>query len=432
MAIPRYEGPLPPARRGRAARRLSAKAAIEEIGDGARLHVATGCAPPNHLLEALSAQRDRFTRLDIVLPYTLESLAFFDGVGDPFFVTALHPAGALRSFIDHPGMEVLPTSVTQWDRAVARGGPRPVDISLVQVTPPGPEGRHSLGVNGGETAQVVRRAPRVIAQVNPQMPYTFGATELDPDEIDILVDGEEPLLEHPNASPGELELRIADTAAGEIEDGAIIQFGIGALPETILHKLRDHRDLGVHGGMIGDPIVDLVEAGAVTGASNRLDPGLLVSAGALGSQRLFEWIDRNERVLIAPAAYSHHPMVLGQHARFTSINSAIEVALDGSTNSEVVAGRTVSGPGGQPDFAMGANYSEGGRSLIALPSTAARGKFSRIVRTLPPGAPSTLPRYLADRVITEHGVARLKSLPLAERAAQLRAVADPAFADELT
>ncbi len=404
---------------------------MEEIADGARVHVATGCAPPSLLLEALAAQRDRFTRLDFVLPYTLEPLAIFDGIGDPFFLTSLHPAAASRRLIGHPAMEILPTSVTQWAHAVSAGGARPVDAALVQVTPRGPEGRHSLGVNGAETPEVARRAPLLIAQVNPAMPYTFGATELEPDEIDILVDGEEPLIEHPAASPGPLEERIADFAAGEIEDGAIIQFGIGTLPESILHKLRHHKDLGVHGGMVGDPIIDLAEAGVVTGRTNRLNPGLLVSAGALGSRRLFDWIDRNERLLVAPSAYSHHPAVLGTHGRFTAINSAIEVALDGSTNSEWVAGKTVSGPGGQPDFVMGANYSEGGRSLIALPATAAKGKISRIVRELAAGAPSTLPRYLADRVITENGVARLKSLPIRDRAERLRSIADPAFRESL-
>lgn len=431
LSAPRYTGPLPPAQHGRAARRLSAKAAMEEIRDGARVHIATGCAPPGHLLRALADQRDRFTRLDVVLPYTLEPLAIFEGLGDPFFLSALHPAGALRRLVDHPAMEVLPTSVTQWDQACAPGGARPVDATLFQVAPPGPEGRYSLGVNGGETAQVARRAPFVVAQINPAMPYTFGATELDPDEIDVLVDGEEALIEHPVASPGPLEQRIAEHAAGEIPDGAIIQFGIGTLPESILHRLRHHKDLGVHGGMVGEPIVDLVEAGVMTGRSNRLNPGLLVCAGGLGTRRLFDWMHRNEHLLIAPAAYSHHPAVLGRHECFVSINSAIEVALDGATNSEWIAGKMVSGPGGQPDFAMGAHFSEHGRSLIALPATTAKGKISRIVPELAAGAPSTLPRYLADRVITEHGVARLKSVPFAERAERLRAVADPAFRDSL-
>jgi len=410
---------------------VTAKQAIETISDGARVHIATGAAPPNHLIQELSEQRERFRRIDLVLTYTLAPLSVFDGLGDPFFITALHPAGSLRPLIGNPAMEVLPTSVTQWDSVIEAGGLRPIDVSLVQVTPPGPEGRVSLGVNGGETAQAARRAPVLIAQVNPQLPYTFGATELDLEEIDYLVEGEEALVEQPPVTPGALEEKVAEHAAGEIPDGAIIQFGIGTLPEAILHRLRHHKDLGVHGGMVGDPIIDLVESGAVNGASNRRDPGLMVAAGGLGSRRLFEWMHRNERLLIAPAAYSHHPMVLGSHERFTSINSAIEVALDGSTNSEWVKGRMVSGPGGQPDFAMGANYSKDGRSLIALPSTTAKGKISRIVRQLDAGMPSTLPRYLADRVITEHGVARLKSRPLEERAELLREIADPAFQQAL-
>lgn len=201
MAIPRYEGPLPPRRGGREGRRVSAKVAIDSLEDGSRIHVATGAAPPTLLLETLAAERDRFTRLNVVLPYTLKTLPILEnGLGAPFFVSALHPAGALRPLLEHPAVEVIPSSVTQWDDVMSAGGIRPVDVSLVQVTPPGPEGRVSLGVNGGETAQIARRAPRLIAQMNPSMPYTFGASELAIDEIDLWVDWEEPLVEL--ATPG--------------------------------------------------------------------------------------------------------------------------------------------------------------------------------------------------------------------------------------
>ena len=400
---------------------------MDEIFDGSRIHVATGSAPPTHLLEALFNVRDRFTRIDIVLPYTLEHLPVFKALGEPFFLSALHPAGAVRSLVEHEAVEVLQCSVTQWDQVISEDGPRPIDFSFVQVSPPGPEGKVSLGVNGGETAQAVRRAPFLIAQVNSQMPYTFGATELNLDEIDILVDGEEKLIAQPDIIPSEIDLRIADHAAGEIENGAIIQFGIGTLPKAILDRLHDHKDLGVHGGMVSDPVIDLMESGTVNGSTNRLDPGLVVAAGGLGSLELFEWMHRNEKLLMAPASYSHHPSVLGSHEKFTAINSAIEVGLDGSTNSEWVAGEIVSGPGGQPDFAMGANYSKGGRSIIAIPSTTKGGKISRIVRELQAGMPSTLPRYLADVVVTENGVAHLKNRPLPERAKSLRNIADPTF-----
>ncbi len=183
--------------------------------------------------------------------------------------------------------------------------------------------------------------------------------------------------------------------------------------------------------MVGDPIVDLAEAGVINGRSKGCDPGLMVVAGVLGSRRVFDWAHRNEQLLVAPTAYSHRHAVLATHDRFTAINSAVEVALDGATNSEWVRGKMISGPGGQPDFAMGANQAARGRSLIALPSTAGKGAVSRIVERLGEGTPATLPGYLADRVITEHGVARLKNEPRAARAAALRAVADPAFRSAL-
>ncbi len=193
----------------------------------------------------------------------------------------------------------------------------------------------------------------------------------------------------------------------------------------------DRRHLGLHSGMIGDPCIDLVEAGALTGSRKVFDRDLHVGGDVLGSRHLLDWIDRNERVVVVPARYSHGPSVIGRIPDFVAINSAIEVALDGSVRAEVAGGRVISGPGGQPDFAVGASLSHGGVSILAFPTTAARGRQCRIVRSIDPSAPVTVPRHLADRVVTELGIARLTGLSIEERAEALRAIAHPDFRDQL-
>jgi acyl-CoA hydrolase len=304
-------------------------------------------------------------------------------------------------------------------------------VALVQVSAPGPDGRFSLGTGTSSSIDVVRSAPLVIAEVNPQMPYTFGAGEVTRDHFDLLVDVDHPLVELVPQPVGDLERAIAGHVADDIGDGATLQVGIGAIPAAIISLLGDRKDLGLHGGMLGDQCVDLVRSGAATGARKSIDGGLHVGGEVLGTRRLFEWVHRNEAVMTVPASYSHGPANLARIDHFVAINSTVEVALDGAVGAEVAGGRVISGPGGQPDFAAGASLSRGGVSIIGFPSTASRGRTSRIVAALDPAAPVTVPRYLADRIVTEYGVARLKGLDLVQRAEALRAIAHPDFRAQL-
>jgi len=346
-------------------------------------------------------------------------------------LTTLQASTAVRSMIDAGACNIVPASLSQWPGLLRAGGELAPDVALVQVSAPGPDGRFSLGTGTSSGIDVVRSCPLVIAEVNPQMPYTFGAGELTRDHFDMLVDVDHPLPELAPQPIGDLERAIAAHVAGDIVDGATLQFGIGAIPAAIISLLADRRGLGLHGGMLGDPCIDLVESGAATGARKSIDPGLHVGGEVLGTRRLFDWVHRNPSVMTVPAAYSHGPANLARIDDFVAINSTVEIALDGSVGAEVAGGRVISGPGGQPDFAMGANLSRGGVSIIGFPSTASGGRTSRIVATLDPRSPVTVPRYLADRIVTEFGVARLKGLNLAQRAEALRAIAHPDFRDQL-
>ena len=404
---------------------------MESIRDGDRVYVSPICSVPTALVAAMVEARGRWRRVELVTDYLVEPLTAFDHPGEPFHLTSLQPSPAVNTMRDAGALRTVPASYSQFFSMLRPGGPHAIDVALLQVSTPGPEGRFSLGVAAGTNIELLRTVPTIIAEVNPQMPYTFGVAEIERDEVDVLVDVDHPLVELRVPEPDELARTIGRLAAAEIPDGSVLQFGIGAIPESILGALTDRRDLGIHGGMVGDTVIDLVEAGALTGATKNTDPGLMIVAGVLGTRRSFEWAHRNESIYTVPSSYSHGAAALSRIERFVAINSALAIASDGTVNAEVAGQRVLSGPGGQPDFALGAAASPSGRSIIAMPSTAAGGTRSRIVRHLPVGVSATLPRYLVDTVVTEYGVAHLRGLPLEERPAALAAIAHPDFRADL-
>lgn len=422
---------MPPRNSGRAGTTATVATALDAIADRSRIHVGYSCAAPLALMKAMADNRDRWSSLEIVSGTQHEPSPLFDQPAAPFRFALLQPSAVTSPLIDAGVADVIPVPLSRFATVCAPGNPLACDVSVVQVSEPGPEGRFSLGTGGADAIEVMRRAPLVIAEVNPRMPYTFGATEVDRTEFDLLVETEHELPEVQRQDFGPAEEAIASFAATEIPDGATLQFGIGRIPDAIMARLVDHRDLGVHSGMIGDACVDLVEGGALTGSAKAFDVGRIVGGVVIGSRRCFDWVHRNPDVVVVPSAYSHGLLTLSRLRRFVAINSVVEVALDGSANAEQIGSRVISGPGGQPDFATAAASTPDGMSIMAITSTAARGKLSRIVRSLPPEVPVTTPHWLADRVITEFGVASLDGASVAERGRRLRAVAHPDFRADL-
>jgi 4-hydroxybutyrate CoA-transferase len=422
---------LPPRNFSRQSRSATVEQAMAAIDEGDRVYISPICSVPSTLVKALDDHRDRWTSLELITDYLVAPLAPFDHPGQPFTLTSLQPTRAVAAMRDAGALSTISATYSQFFSLLRPGGPRAVDVALLQVSPPGPEGRFSLGVAVGVNLELLRTAPLVIAEVNPNMPYTFGAGEVERHEIDLLVDVDHPLVELAVPEPDQTARTIGAHAAALIGDGAVLQFGIGAVPESILASLTDRKNLGLHGGMVGDTVIDLVEAGALTGATKNIDSGLMVVTGVLGTRRSFDWAHRNPQICTVPSSYSHGAVALAGVENFVAINSALSVAADGSVNAETVANsetgenRVLSGPGGQPDFALGASVSPSGRSIIALPSTAAGGTQSRLVPQLPAGASVTIPRYLVDIVVTEHGAAHLRGMPLEDRAAALAAIAHP-------
>ena len=307
----------------------------------------------------------------------------------------------------------------------------PVDLALIQASPPDPQGQCSLGVSVHFVPAVLERAKLVLAEINAAMPAPARSYGVPYRRLDYVVETERPLLTLPGGALSDEVRRIGRHVANLVADGDTIQIGIGKVPAAVLGALRDRRDLGLHGGLVADEVADLHEAGVMTGTRTSHDRGLLVGTAAIGTARVYDWAGACRELELAPVSYTHDVRVIARIDNFVAINSVLAVDLSGQANAEMLGGRQVSGTGGLLDFVRGARLSQGGRSILALPSTAAGGKTSRIVLRLGEDDVVSCPRAEADVVVTEHGIAELRDKSLDERAAALIAIADPAFREKL-
>jgi acyl-CoA hydrolase len=384
------------------------------------------CGEPLSLTQALARQRASLTGVrcflgipcsDTMRPEYADHLRFVSYSG----------AGANQALLSAGVLDLLPCHYSALPSILA-AGPLRADAVLLALPPARPDGRHGLGVCADYVASLIGTARVVIAEVSDQVPDVACACSVSPDDLDVIVHTSQEPAEYHAARPLQAaETAIAQLVAGLVEDGATLEVGIGSMPSAALSALSDHRDLGVHSGMITDAVADLIEAGAITGARKAIDRGLVVAGFLLGTRRLFGHAARNRAVHLRPTTYTHDPAVLAAQHRLTAINGAIEVDLSGQINTETIFGRYVGAVGGATDFMRGAARSEGGLAITVLPSTA--GSASRIVSRLT--GPASVARSDAGVVVTEHGVADLRGLDLAARRERMLAVADPAHRDAL-
>jgi len=392
-------------------------------------HIVWGqaCGEPTTLVEALIAQAETIGRLSAF------AATSFSGILDAraaerLNLSSMGAIGALRTIAATGRLGIVPCHVSQVGPMIEQGliG---CDVAFVQVSAPDANGNHSFGLISDFVQAAVNKARVVIAEVNERVPFTLGDTMLPATRIDCAVRVARSPVEVLPAQIGETDLAIAQSAAAYIEDGAVLQVGIGAVPDAILRLLHDRRDLGVHSGMIGDGLVDLVEAGALTNARKPIDPGVSITGALVGTRRLYDFADRNPQIGMRSSAYTHDAAVLSRLTRLVTINSAIEVDLTGQVNAEQNGTHYLGGTGGQVDYVRAGSRSPGGRSIIALPATARGGKVSRIVAALT--GPVTTARSEVDVIVTEFGAAELKGHTLVERARRLAGIAHPDFRDEL-
>jgi acyl-CoA hydrolase len=314
--------------------------------------------------------------------------------------------------------------------ALFRQGVLPLDVALVQVSPPDRHGFCSLGVSVDASRAAVECARRVIALVNPNMPRSHGDGLVHVTRFAATVETDAPLPEHPRPQLSDVERAIGRNVAELVEDGATLQMGIGAIPDAVLRALKDHRRLGIHTEMFSDGLVDLYERGAVTGEEKRIHPGKIVATFVMGTRRTYDFLDDNPEVAMLDVAYVNDTAVIRRNPKVTAINSAIEVDLTGQVCADSIGTRMYSGVGGQMDFIRGAMLSEGGKPIIALPSATSRDE-SRIVPFLKPGAGVVTTRAHVQFIATEHGVADLRGKSLVERARALTGIAAPEHREAL-
>ncbi|MEA2279253.1 MAG: hypothetical protein QOI62_284 [Solirubrobacteraceae bacterium] len=400
----------------------------ELIQPGDTVVFGQGTSEPQTLTEALVAQRADLGAVTVFLgstfagtfqPEHADALRFI-GMGGVTGNAALARAGVL---------DVMPCHVSTVPDLIASGR-LGADVVFVHVSGPGADGRYSVGMVADYIQTAVAHARVVVAECNDQMPYTLGDTLLDPDQIDVLIHTSRPPLMVTPQPASATSTAIAETIAGIVPDGAVLQIGIGAIPDALTSALVSHRDLGIHSGVIGDGVVDLIEAGVVTNALKGRDVGVTVTGALFGTERLYRFADDNPAIELRSLAYTHSQAVLSGFERLHAVNAALEVDLTGQVNSETLRGNHVGAVGGQVDFVRGAMRSPGGRSIIALPSATKDGRTPRIVSRLTDGVTTTA-RSDADLVVTEHGCADLRGVPLSERARRLIAIAHPAWRDEL-
>jgi len=388
---------------------------------------AEATAEPVFLTRLLDAQAERCRPFRVFF-----ALTFSDGftASHPnVTVTALGGASAGRRFFADGADNVVPANISDVSGLVASGR-LPIDIVLLQVSGPDETGRYNAGLGIEHLHAAIGRARLVIAQVNPELPWTDGDTAIDPEAIDVLVPAAEPAIELRARPVGPIERAIAEHVASLIPDRATIELGLGAIPEAVTRALGGKQGLGIHSGAIGDGVADLMEAGIVDNRHKEIDPGVTVATMLMGTQRLYRFANRNPLIHIRATSYTHDALVLGNFRRFVAINGALEIDLTGQVNAETALGRHIGLVGGQMDFVRAANRAAEGRSIIALQSTNRERTRSRIVVKLADGVVTT-PRAEADLVATEHGIAELRGRTLAERARALIAIADPGFRAEL-
>jgi acetyl-CoA hydrolase len=306
------------------------------------------------------------------------------------------------------------------------------DVAMIHCSPPDEHGFCTFGVEVGLTKPAAEAARVVIAEVNDRMPRTLGDSFIHVSRLTHMVPVSYPIVEVPMGSPGEIQKRIAGHIAELIPDGATMQMGIGEIPDAVLLYLKDKKDLGVHTELFSDGVIELIEQGVLTNAAKTLHRGKAITGLALGSQRLYDYIDNNPMFEFHPQDYVNDPFIIAQNAKQVCINSALEVDLTGQVCADSIGTQFYSGVGGQLDFIYGASRSPGGVPIIALPSTAKEGSISRIVAMLRQGAGVVTTRNHVHYIVTEHGIARLFGQTIRQRVQELVKIAAPQFRDELT
>ena len=396
-----------------------------------RVYIQPGCAEPETLVEELMVRGPRVEDVEIVhmltfgvAPYVAPEMA------GHFRHNAVFIGANVRDAINDGRADYTPIYLSEIEDLFTSGA-MPIDVALLQVSPPDPHGFCSFGIGVDTTLTAAKCARFVIAQVNDQMPRTYGDSFIHVDDIDAIVESSRPLCQMKKTEITETQVSIGRNVAGLIEDGSVLQTGIGGIPDAVLSFLMDRKDLGVHSELVSDGVVPLIEAGVITGERKNFKPRKIIVGFILGTKKIFDFVDNNPMFEFHPTAYVNDPEFISRNDKMVAINSALQVDLTGQVCSDSIGNLFYSGIGGQVDFLRGASHSKGGKPIIAISSTAKDGALSRIVPMLSPGAGVVTSRGLVRYVVTEYGVAYLHGKSIRERAKALIEIAHPKFREEL-
>jgi len=415
----------------------TAKKALAHVRPGQRVFIGTGCGEPVELVSALTKRAGELADVEIIQLFTKGEAPYAEkSLADCFTVNSFFIGSNVRMLIQEGLGNYTPILMSDIPR-LFHSGRIPIDVALIQVTPPDATGKVSLGISVDIVKSAAENASLVIAQVNPKMPYVHGDSLLDVYDLDILVPVETELIERKFGPPHEICEKIGKNVAGLIPNGATVEFGlgrimgVGRLPQAMQNYLHDKKDLGIHTEMLTDGIIDLIESGAVTGVQKTMDRGKITASFCMGTRRLYDYIDKNPLFCFRPTEYVNDSNIIGKQNRMVSINLALEIDLTGQVCSDSVGGQFYSGIGGQVDFNRGATRSPGGRAIIIMPAANTDATRSRIVSVLQPGSGVVVSRGTVHFVVTEYGVAYLHGKSIQERVMALISIAHPNFREQL-
>lgn len=409
---------------------LTPEKAVQVIQSNNRVYVQMGAAAPQTLIKAMTARHEELRNVEICHLHTEGEAPYaHPDLRESFHVNSLFIGGNVRHTLAAGNGSYTPIFFSEVP-LLFKNRVLDIDVALIQVSPPDKHGYCSLGVTVGETLAAIDNAQHVIAQINPKMPRTHGAGLIHISELNSFVEVDDEIPEYHTKQPNEVEQLIGDHIAGLIEDESTLQMGVGNIPNAVLSRLGNHKNLGLHTEMFTDGVIDLILKDVINGNFKGINPGRALATFLMGSRKLYDYVDDNPFVEMREVDYVNNTYNISQNPKMVAINSAIEVDLTGQVCADSIGTKMYSGVGGQMDFIRGAALSKGGKPIITLPSTTKNGE-SKIVPFLRPGAGVVTTRAHVHYVVTEYGVAELFGKTIEQRVKALAEIAHPIFREEI-
>ena len=413
-------------------KKQTAAEAVRLIENGDHVYIQGSTSIPERLVDALAERGKELKDITVYTGFGIgkkELSICKEEYKDVFFIDSFFVNNAVRNWIGEGYGATTPCFLGEVP-GLMRDGTWRVDVALINCSRPDKNGYVSFGVSADVATAAVECADRVIAQVNSQMPFSYGDAVIHISKLAAFVEVDDPLVEVPTPTPNDKEIKIGNYIASEIPDGATLQIGVGGIPNAVLNALHNHKHLGLHTEAMTDGVLPLIQNGIIDNSLKRVEPGKSVASLALGSRNLYELMDYNREMIFKDVAWTNNPYVIAQNPLVMSINSCLEIDLTGQICADSIGPYIYSGIGGQHDFVFGASQSQGGKSFLAMLSTTSKGE-NKIKPFLTPGAGVVTTRFQAQYIVTEHGIVNLRGQSLPKRAKLLISLAAPQFREEL-